>query len=245
MRGGGVIYNPCVFIRLYFTEVKDKIRTNSASEIRLRNEQLAAKKREDDRKRKADAQAEKLRVKLEKEKEKAERKLINEQKVRARQERKSVRDKEQAEKYRQKEIEKEKKEIESRKQRTLDSWVQLKIPVHAAQDSEWSAPESGDESELDNISVTDDSDEDKTLNYNKWHSNKCTLKKEKVDILRAVRVYVDSTDEEILDEDPDIYQLHEKKYRESLFPGAKSKLLYIYREKERERENERERKRVR
>ena len=180
MRGGGVIYNPCVFIILYFTEVKDKIRTNSASEIRLRNEQLAAKKREDDRKSKADAQAEKLRVKLEKEKEKAERKLINEQKVRARQERKSVRDKEQAEKYRQKELEKEKKEAESKKQRTLDEWVTLKIPVHAAQESEWSEPESeivnktiDDESELDNNSVVDDTDEDKTFNY------RCTLRKEK------------------------------------------------------------------
>ena len=63
---------------LYFTEVKDKKHTNSQSEIKLRNQQLAAKKREDDRKSKADAQAEKLRLKLEsieqKEKDRAEKK---------------------------------------------------------------------------------------------------------------------------------------------------------------------------
>ena len=149
----------------------------------------------------------------------------------ATEERKSVRDKEKAEKYRQKELEKEKKESESKKQRTLDEWVTLKIPVHAAQESEWSEPESeivnktiDDESELDNYSVVDDTDEDKTFNYN------CTLRKEKSDILRAVCHYVDSTDEEMLHEDPDIYEfsdVHEKNFRESLFPGAESKLLYI------------------
>ena len=160
--------------------------------------------------------------------------------MRAREERKSVRDKEKAEKYRQKELEKEKKETESKKQITLDEWVTLKIPVHAAQESEWSEPESelvnktiDDESELDNNSVVDDTDE--IFNY------RCTLRKEKSDILRAVHHYVESTDEEMLHEDPDIYEfidVHEKNFRESLFPGAESKLLYIYREKERERERE-------
>ena len=110
--------------------------------------------------------------------------------MRAREERKSVRDKEKAEKYRQKELEKEKKETESKKQRTLDEWVTLKIPVHAAADSEWSEPESelvnktiDDESELDNNSVVDDTDDDKTFNYN------CTLRKE---TSRVTRVYGDA-----------------------------------------------------
>ena len=224
-----------IFFILYIfiiKEVMDKKRTNSPSEEELRKKQIADKKRQDKIKRKSDAKAEKERLRSEALEQQKEQKRLEElaklNKKKVQEEKKRVREQKKDEKEKKQALVKEKAEKEARKQRKLDEWI-FHIP-HWGVDSAWSdSGASDDESVVNDISSGDDSYNDCS------YVNRDVLKKTKAQIHREsmARIEIDSTDEELLLDDPDVFEIppmfneeRERVVREALFPEAQCKSLF-------------------